>query len=82
MCCGLPRVDGLELDLTPASGAGCTALVQVGELDPIIPPERGRAAADALADAGWETTVHGYAMAHSQRIEMMVDARDWLAGIV
>lgn len=77
MCCALPEVDGLDLDL--ASGAGTPALVQVGERDVIIPPERGRAAADALRNAGWDVTAAGYDMGHSQRIEMMVDAREWLA---
>ena len=79
MCCALPEVDGLELDL--AAGAGTPALIQVGERDGIITPDRGRAAAAALAGAGWDVTERGYDMAHSQRIEMMVDARDWLAAI-
>lgn len=79
MCCALPEVDGLELDL--ASGAGTPALVQVGERDTIITPDRGRAAAAALAAAGWDVTERGYDMAHSQRIEMMIDAREWLAAI-
>ena len=79
MCCALPTVEGLELD--PAAGAGTPALIQVGERDAIIAPERGRAAADALRTAGWDVTVAGYDMAHSQTIEMMVDARTWLAAI-
>ena len=79
MCCALPEVDGVEID--PARGAGRPALVQVGEHDAIITPDRGRAAAETLRDGGWDVDVHGYDMAHSQRIEMMVDARDWLAGI-
>ena len=77
MCCALPEVDGLDLDL--AAGAGTPALIQVGEQDAIIAPERGRAAADALRSAGWDVTVAGYDMGHSQRIEMMVDAKHWLA---
>ena len=81
MCCALPEIDGLELDLTPGTGRGRPALIQVGEHDPIIPPERGRAAASALADADWNVSTHGYDMAHSQRIEMMVDAQAWLATI-
>lgn len=81
MCCALPDVEGLELDLATGTGAGRPALVQVGEQDAIISPERGRAAASTLADAGWAVTVEGYDMAHSQRIEMMVTARDWLAAI-
>ncbi|MFW2335312.1 alpha/beta hydrolase [Ilumatobacter sp.] len=81
MCCGLADVDGLDLDLTATSGAGRRALIQVGEHDPIITPDRGRAAAAALTDAGWDVSTHGYEMAHSQRIEMMIDARSWLASI-
>ena len=79
MCCALPEVDGLELDL--GAGAGTPALIQVGERDAIITPDRGRAAAAALAAAGWDVTERGYDMAHSQRIEMMIDARDWLTTI-
>ncbi len=78
MCCALPDVEGLVLDLSSASGDGRPALVQVGELDSIMPPERGRAAASALRHAGWNVTEAGYAMAHTQRIEMMVDAAGWL----
>jgi len=79
MCCALPDVPGVDLEL--AAGRGTPALIQVGERDQIIPPERGRAAAAALTGAGWLVTERGYDMAHSQRIEMMVDARDWLAAI-
>lgn len=81
MCCALPDVDGLELDLAPGSGGDRLALVQVGEHDAIITPERGRAAGDALSRAGWDVTTRGYDMAHSQRIEMMIDARDWLSRV-
>jgi predicted esterase len=77
MCCGLPQVDDVVLDLGAA--AGTPALVQYGERDAIISPERGRAVASSLADARWVVTERGYDMAHSQTIEMMVDARTWLA---
>ena len=76
MCCALPEVDGLGLD--PAARAGTPALIQVGEHDPIITPDRGRAAATALRDAGWQVTEAGYDMGHSQCIEMMIAARAWL----
>jgi phospholipase/carboxylesterase len=79
MCCALPAVDGLVLDLGAASGT--PALIQVGEHDQIIPPERGRAAAEELRHSGWDVTEASYPMAHSQRIEMMQDARTWLADI-
>jgi phospholipase/carboxylesterase len=79
MCCGMPEITGLDLDLSPGSGGGRPALIQVGELDQIMAPERGRAAAAALDSAGWNVTVAGYPMAHTQRLEMMSDARTWLA---
>lgn len=81
MCCALPEIDGLDLDLSAGSEDGRPALIQVGEHDSIIPPDRGRAAAAALTTSGWNVAVYGYDMAHSQRIEMMIDARAWLAGI-
>ncbi len=77
MCCALPDVGGLELD--PSAGAGTPALIQIGERDAIITPDRGHAAASALRDAGWNVTEAGYDMAHSQTIEMMIAARAWLA---
>ena len=77
MCCALPDVDGLELD--PAAGIGTPALVQYGEHDTIITPDRTKAAAATLRDASWQVTEAGYDMAHSQRIEMMSDAKSWLA---
>lgn len=79
MCCALPEVEGLDLDL-PA-GAGTPVLIQVGDRDVVISPERGRAAADALRSAGWNVTAAGYDMGHSQRIEMLVDAQHWLADV-
>ena len=79
MCCAMPEVDGLELDLSPGSGDDRPALIQVGELDTIMAPERGRAVAASLRGAGWKVTEAGYPMAHTQRIEMMTDAKSWLA---
>lgn len=81
MCCGLPSIAGVELDTGEGAGGGRPALVQFGERDQIVPPERGRAAAAALAAAGWDVTERGYDMGHSQRIEMMADARGWLGNI-
>jgi phospholipase/carboxylesterase len=81
MCCGLADVEGVHLDLSDGDGDGRPALIQVGELDSIMPPDRGRAAATALSAAGWNVSTHGYQMAHTQRIEMMIDAKAWLAGI-
>ena len=79
MCCALPDIDGLDIDTT--NGDGRPALIQVGEHDRIITPDRGLAAAAAMRDGGWNVTDVEYDMAHSQTIEMMVDARAWLAVI-
>lgn len=81
MCSGIHDVDAVTLDTSAHSGAGRPALIQYGELDELIWPERTTAAADTLAGAGWNVTTRGYDMAHSQRIEMMIDARDWLADV-
>lgn len=81
MCCALADVDGIDHELSAGSGGGRSALIQVGDHDPIITPDRGRAAAAELEAAGWNVTTRGYEMGHSQRIEMMVDARDWLAAL-
>lgn len=79
MCCSIHDAGGVTLG--DDSGDGRPALIQYGELDQIITPDRSRAAADRLASGGWAVTTGGYPMAHSQRIEMMADARDWLATI-
>ena len=78
MCCAMPEIEGIELDLSSASGDGRPALIQIGELDTIMPPDRGRAAATRPLAAGWHVTEHGYPMAHTQRLEMMADAQSWL----
>ena len=80
MCCGLHQVEGVEMDLE--AGRGTPVLVQYGENDTIIPPDVTRGVAKTLGETGWAVTEAGYDMAHSQSIEMMADARDWLAGIV
>lgn len=77
MCCRLPAVDGLPLDLE--ASAGRPALVQIGAHDPIIDPTTSRAAAGELDGAGWNVRAIEYDMGHSQTIEMMIDAREWLA---
>ena len=43
--------------------------------------DRAEAVAASLEAGGWKTRAHAYDMAHSQTIEMMVDARAWLASI-
>jgi len=79
MCCGVPDVVGLEPDFE--QGADRPALIQFGERDAIITPDRGRALAATLAAGRWTTQIEGYDMAHSQSVEMMLGARTWLAAI-
>ena len=80
ICCGVPNVPGLETDLS--RGAGRPALFQWGTKDPVIGPDQPKEVIAALGDGGWDLRHHAYDMAHSQTIEMMVDARDWLAGVL
>lgn len=79
ICCGLPDFAAVPVDLS--AGDGRPALFQWGTRDPIIGADRAGAVVDALRDGGWELSDHAYDMAHSQTIEMMIDARTWLAAI-
>ena len=80
MCCGLPPFSDMTLDFRP--GDGRPALVQLGRHDPFVAPDKTEAAATTLRDAGWNVQVGAYDMAHSQTLEMIADAKEWLAGIV
>ena len=79
ICCGLPDFAGTPVPLD--DGDGRPALFQWGTRDPIISNDRAEAVAAALHDGGWNLSAHSYDMAHSQTIEMMIDARTWLAAI-
>lgn len=79
MCCALPPFPDTPFDLAP--GEGRTALVQYGTRDPFIANADTEAAARALSDGGWQVRLEGYDMAHSQTLEMMADAKEWLATI-
>ena len=80
ICCGLPSAPGLDIDLS--DGGGRPALFQWGTRDAFIGQEQPKEVIAALGDGGWDLRHHAYDMAHSQTIEMMVDARDWLAGLL
>lgn len=80
ICCGLPAELGLDVDLS--HGDGRPALFQWGTRDPVIGPDQPREAIAVLEAGGWEVRHHAYDMAHSQTIEMMIDAREWLAGVL
>jgi predicted esterase len=57
-------------------------LFQWGTRDAFIGPDQPQDVIASLDDGGWDLRHHAYDMAHSQTIEMMVDARDWLAGVL
>ncbi|MCY3561688.1 MAG: hypothetical protein OXH20_11045 [bacterium] len=80
ICCGLPSEAVVDLDLT--GGDGRPALFQWGTRDIVIGPDKPTEVIAALSDGGWDLRHHAYDMAHSQTIEMMIDARDWLTGVL
>lgn len=80
ICCGLPDNAGVELDLS--GGDGRPVLFQWGNRDIVVGPDAPLQVIAALRDGGWALRDHEYDMAHSQTIEMMVDAREWLGGVL
>ncbi|MDE0497183.1 MAG: hypothetical protein OXH86_07505 [Acidimicrobiaceae bacterium] len=80
ICCGLPSALGLDVDLS--GGDGRPALFQWGTRDIFIGQEQPKEVIAALGDGGWDLRHHAYDMAHSQTIEMMIDAREWLADVL
>jgi predicted esterase len=80
MCCGLPKVPELAVDLS--NGDGRPLLFQWGTRDVFIGPDQPKEVISTLEGGGWDLRHHAYDMAHSQTIEMMIDAREWLAGVL
>lgn len=80
ICCGVPEAESVTVDLS--NGDGRPVLFQWGTRDIVIGPDRPQHLISTLDDGGWDLRHHSYDMAHSQTIEMMVDARDWLAGVL
>ncbi len=80
ICCGIPKVEGVPLDLS--TGHGRPALFQWGNRDIVIGPDQPVEVIETLQTGGWDLRHHEYDMAHSQTIEMMIDAREWLAGVL
>ena len=80
ICCGLPSALGLDVDLS--GGDGRPALFQWGTRDIFIGQDQPKEVIAALGNGGWDLRHHAYDMAHSQTIEMMIDAREWLAGVL
>jgi predicted esterase len=80
ICCGLPGAPDFEFDL--ADGDGRPVLFQWGTKDPVIGPDAPAEVISALQAGGWNLDHHAYEMAHSQTIEMMIDARAWLSTVL
>lgn len=74
----LPGMPGLEYDwdaeLPPV-------LVQHGTHDPMLPVQRGRAAAQELAQRGVPTVYGEYPMAHQVALESVEQAAQWLKAV-
>ena len=69
----------MQIDLS--GGDGRPVLFQWGTRDIVIGPDRPNHLIETLEAGGWDLRHHSYDMAHSQTIEMMIDARAWLASI-
>lgn len=80
ICCGLPSVLDFGADLS--NGGGRPVLFQWGTKDIVIGPDQPKQVIATLEAGGWDLRHHAYEMAHSQTIEMMIDARDWLSGVL
>lgn len=80
ICCGLPGAPDFEFDLS--DGDGRPVLFQWGTKDPVIGPDAPAEVISTLQAGSWNLDHHAYEMAHSQTIEMMIDARAWLANVL
>jgi len=77
----LPEVDGFELDLE--SRHGLPVAIGHGSHDPVIPVEFGRAARDALSQAGLDVTYRESPMAHTIDPGYIDDLRrEWLPAVL
>lgn len=74
----LPEVEGLEYDWNPELPP---VLVQHGTHDPMLPVQRGRAAAQALAQHGVPTVYAEYPMAHQVALESIEQGAAWLRAV-
>ena len=60
---------------------GLPVFMAHGSLDPMLPLQWGRAAADMLIDAGFSVEWHDYPMAHAVCPEEIDDIRAWLLSV-
>jgi thioredoxin len=75
----LPEVDGLTYDWDAAPSI--PVLLQHGTDDPLIPIERGRAAAQALEEHGSPVTYREYPMGHEVSLPSIQQAHEWLLAV-
>jgi len=66
------------VDLDDAAVRTVPVFVAHGSLDPLIPVDRGRALARALAESGGSVVYREYPMEHQVALEEIRDAREWL----
>ncbi|MEM7342074.1 MAG: hypothetical protein AAF467_25765, partial [Actinomycetota bacterium] len=58
MCCGIPDIEGVEVDLS--QGGGRPALFQWGTRDAIIGTDQPKEVVAALRNGGWDARDHAY----------------------
>ena len=75
----LPLPDALKSDNLITS---IPVFMAHGQFDPMIPMQYGRAAADALAGAGFGVAWHDYPMAHAVCPQEIDDIRTWLVDVL
>ncbi len=75
----LPLPDALKGD---GLNTATPVFMAHGSFDPMIPMQYGRAAADALAGAGFDVEWHDYPMAHAVCPQEIGDIRNWLVGVL
>ena len=75
----LPLPDALKSDNLNTS---TPVFMAHGQFDPMIPMQYGRAAADALAGAGFGVAWHDYPMAHAVCPQEIDDIRTWLLRVL
>jgi predicted esterase len=79
--CGvLPWDRGVDVDV--ARLRGVPVLCQIARQDEVISVEAVRRATQELRDVGAHVTAHEYDARHEVTLDMLVDARSWLAGIL
>ena len=70
-----------NLDGSDAGAAALPIFMAHGQLDPVLPWQLGRSAADRLLQAGFPVEWHDYPMAHGVCPQEIADIRAWLVDI-